>query len=174
MPDWIRNRLAQTQVWPVLRYLAAMAPSTAALTSASSKTMKGALPPSSNESFLMVGAHCAINRRPTPVEPVKDSLRTIGLAHSSPPISVGLPVTTLNTPAGNPACSARTASARAVNGVASAGLTTTGQPAARAGATLRVIMASGKFQGVIAAQTPIGCLTISRRVFDAGLGMLSP
>ena len=34
----------------------------------------------------------------------------------------------------------------------------TGQPAAKAGATLRVIMASGKFHGVIAAHPPIGCL----------------
>ena len=32
------------------------------------------------------------------------------------------------------------------------------QPAASAGAALRVIMALGKFQGVIAAQTPTGCL----------------
>jgi len=53
-------------------------------------------------------------------------------------------------------------------------LTTTGQPAASAGATLRVIIASGKFHGVIAAQTPIGCLTTSRRLLAAGLGMLSP
>ena len=41
--------------------------------------------------------------------------------------------------------------------VASAGLTITGQPAARAGATFRVIIAIGKFQGVMAAHTPIGC-----------------
>jgi hypothetical protein len=81
--------LAQTQVWPVLRYLAIIAPSTAASTSASSKTMNGALPPNSSESFLIVGAHCAISRRPTSVEPVNDSLRTTGLAVSSPPIASG-------------------------------------------------------------------------------------
>jgi hypothetical protein len=46
--------LAQTQVWPVLRYLEAIAPSTAASRSASSKTMKGALPPSSSETFFTV------------------------------------------------------------------------------------------------------------------------
>jgi hypothetical protein len=34
---------------------------------------------------------------------VKDSLRTIGLLVSSPPMSPALPVTTLNTPAGMPA-----------------------------------------------------------------------
>ena len=32
------------------------------------------------------------------------------------------------------------------------------------GATLRVIIASGKFHGVIAAQTPIGCLIVIRRL----------
>jgi len=41
----------QTQVWPALRYLLAIAPSTALSRSASSKTMNGALPPSSSESF---------------------------------------------------------------------------------------------------------------------------
>ena len=62
------------------------------------------------------------------------------------------------TSAGMPARIANSAAARAVNGVSSAGLMMTGQPAAKAGATLRVIMASGKFHGVIAAHTPIGCL----------------
>src|SRR5271166_4580187 len=38
--------------------------------------------------------------------------------------------------------------------VSGAGLTTAVQPTARAGATLRVIIAAGKFHGVIAATTP--------------------
>jgi len=45
-----------------------------------------------------------------------------------------------------------------------AGFTTTGQPAARAGAHLRVIMAFGKFHGVIAATTPIGSFTTTMRL----------
>ena len=53
-------------------------------------------------------------------------------------------MTTLNTPAGRPASSPSCASARAVSGVASAGLTTMVQPAASAGPTLRPIIASGK------------------------------
>ena len=44
-------RLAHTQVWPALRYLQATAPATAASRSASSKTMNGASPPSSIETF---------------------------------------------------------------------------------------------------------------------------
>ena len=65
---------------------------------------------------------------------------------------------TFSTPAGMPARCASSAAASADSGVCSAGLSTTGQPAASAGATLRVIIAIGKFHGVIAAQTPIGCL----------------
>src|SRR5438552_2535127 len=107
--------------------------------------MNGALPPNSSDSFLMVGAHCCISTRPTSVEPVNVSLRTIGLEVISPPIAREAPVSTLNTPAGTPARSASTASASAEYGVASAGLTTIGQPAASAGPTLRVIIAAGKF-----------------------------
>jgi hypothetical protein len=46
---------------------------TAASISASSKTMNGALPPNSSESFLTVPAHCSIGNLPTSVEPVKAS-----------------------------------------------------------------------------------------------------
>src|SRR5476651_1991309 len=92
------RRLAQTQVWPLLRYLEMIAPSTALSRSASSNTMNGALPPNSRDTFLMSLAHSAINWRPISVEPVKDNLRTIGLLVSSLPISPALPETTLNTP----------------------------------------------------------------------------
>ncbi len=68
-----------------------------------------------------------------------------------------LPVTICSKPAGKPARTASSPSASAVKGVSVAGLTIMLQPAAKAGATLRVIMAAGKFQGVIAAHTPIGC-----------------
>src|SRR5471030_1092996 len=157
-------RLAQTQVWPVLRYLDAIAPSTAASRSASSKTIKGALPPSSIETFFTVLAHCCISNLPISVEPVKDSLRTIGLEDISPPIAEAEPVTTLSTPAGMPARWASSASAVAEKGVMVAGLITTGQPAASAGAHLRVIMALGKFHGVMAATTPMGCLITTMRL----------
>src|SRR5436309_5588397 len=152
-------RLAQTQVWPALRYLEAIAPSTAASRSASSNTMNGALPPSSSETFFIVLAHCAISDLPTAVEPVNESLRTIGFDVSSAPMSVADPVMTLKTPFGTPARSDSSASASAENGVCDAGFSTTVQPAAIAGPAFRVIIASGKFQGVIHAATPIGCLT---------------
>ena len=74
------------QVWPELRNLQRSAPATASSRSASSKTMNGALPPSSSETFFTWRAHCAISSFPTAVEPVKPSLRTVGFEVSSPPI----------------------------------------------------------------------------------------
>ena len=95
-------RLAQTQVWPVLRYLEAIAPSTAASRSASSKTMNGALPPSSMRDLLHRRRRTArMSILPISVEPVKVSLRTFGFEVSSPPISLAVPVTTLKTPFGH-------------------------------------------------------------------------
>src|SRR5690625_1811799 len=104
----------------------------------------------------MFCAHWAMSFRPTAVEPVKLSFLTVGLAVKAAPISSGAPVITLLTPLGMPACCAKYANANAVKGVASAGLMTIVHPAANAAPALRVIMAAGKFQGVIAAQTPTG------------------
>ena len=136
--------------------------------------MNGALPPSSSDSFFTVVAHCAISSLPVSVEPVNESLRTIGLLVSSPPISEAAPVITFSTPFGTPARSASSASARAENGVCDAGLSTTVQPAAIAGPALRVIIASGKFQGVMQATTPIGSLTTTIRLSGWWPGMVSP
>ena len=86
IPSWTSNRLAHTQVCPALRYFEAIAPATAASRSASSKTMKGALPPSSRLTFFTVEAHCDIRSLPTSVEPVNESLRTVGFEVSSAPI----------------------------------------------------------------------------------------
>src|SRR5712672_2104935 len=162
-------RLAQTQVWPALRYFEAMAPLTAASMSASSKTMNGALPPNSSDNFLTVPAHCCISNLPTSVEPVKVNLRTIGFEVSSPPTSFDGPVTQEKTPFGTPA-----RSAKAENGVAVAGFNTIVQPAAKAGPALRVIIAAGKFHGVIAAVTPIGSLVTTMRLSEACAGIVSP
>ena len=107
------RRLAHTHVCPVLRYLLAMAPATAASRSASSNTMNGALPPSSSDSFFTVPAHCAMSFLPTAVEPVNVTLRTLVLEVISPPIAAASPVMTLSTPAGTPARAASAAAASA-------------------------------------------------------------
>jgi hypothetical protein len=123
------------------------------------------------------GGDCAIRMRPTSVLPVKLMWRTTSLAHSTLPMAMELALSAvrmLSTPAGMPARMASSAAARAVSGVSSAGLMTTGQPAASAGATLRVIMASGKFQGVMAAHTPMGCLQHHQAAVVVELGRVSP
>jgi hypothetical protein len=48
------------------------------------------------------------------------------------------------------------------------------QPAAKAGAALRVIIALGKFHGVIAATTPTGSLKTRMRLPAANVGTTSP
>ena len=125
--------------------------------SASSKIITGALPPSSIDVRFTVAAHCCSNNFPTGVEPVKVTLRTSGLlVISAPTAGASVAVITLKIPAGTPACNASSAMASADSGVSAAGFSTTAQPAASAGATLRAIMALGKFHGVIAATTPTG------------------
>src|SRR3974377_827115 len=136
--------------------------------------MNGALPPSSMEVFLTVAAHCSISNLPTSVEPVKVNLRTVGFEVSSPPVWFDGPVTQEKTPVGTPARSSNSHKARAENGVAVAGFITIVQPAAKAGPALRVIIAAGKFQGVIAAQTPIGCFNTTTRRSRVKPGMTSP
>ena len=95
--------------------------------------------------------------RPTSVEPVNDSFRTRGSSSIAATTGAGLAVvTTLTTPSGTPASRSSAASASAVSGVSLAGLSTTVQPAARAGPILRVAIAAGKFHGVTSSDTPIG------------------
>ena len=167
-------RFEHTQVCPALRYLLIIAPSTAASKSASLNTINGAFPPSSKDNFLMVSAHCRMRIRPTSVEPVNESLVTTELSQSAAPICLASPITTCSTPLGTPASSANTAKAIAHKGVCSAGLIIMLQPAASAGPALRVIMAMGKFQGVMAAVTPIGCLSTNKRRSHIGAGIVSP
>ena len=151
-----------------------MAPATAASKSASSKTMKGAFPPNSMDVLFTVAAQSAINFFPMGVDPVNVNFFTIGLEVISFPISEVFPTTMFMTPLGTPALTASSVNARADNGVAFAGLHTTVQPAANAGAIFLVSMAFGKFHGVIQATTPTGCfITTIRLSFDGG-GIMSP
>ena len=108
----------ETQVCPEFLNFPAIAPSTAASISASLKTKKGALPPSSIDTFLMLEADCSMSVFPTSVEPVKDSFRMRLFVASSLPIpALSFPVITLKTPFGIPASSASLAKAIAENGV---------------------------------------------------------
>ena len=55
-----------------------------------------------------------------------------------------------------------------------AGLRTTAQPAASAGAILRVAMAAGKFHGVTRKATPTGWCTTRMRLAPLGAVVSSP
>ncbi len=170
-----RKRLAAVQASPPLRILAAIAPAIATSRSASSRTRNGELPPSSIDALITCGAHSSSSRRPTAVEPVNDSLRTRGSARTASASGAGSAVqTTLTTPCGTPASSSSRAIASAVRGVSCAGLSTTVQPAASAGPSLRVAMAAGKFQGVISSEIPTGACATSIRLAPPGAIANSP
>ena len=158
------KRLAAVQASPMLRIFAMTAPSTASSTSASSKTTKGALPPSSIETRSTCSADCSMSLRPTSVEPVNDSLRVRGSRISgSMTEPLERAVMTFSTPAGRPASSRIAPSMSIDSGVSLAGLTTIVQPAAIAGPILRVPIASGKFHGVMNTHGPTGCFIVSSR-----------
>ena len=95
--------------------------------------------------------------------------------HNSLPISTGSDVVnTEKTPFGIPAFSAKSQRAKADNGVSSGALATKQQPAARAGPSFLVIIALGKFQGVIAATTPTGCFNTIILLSSWCPGIVSP
>ena len=76
------------------------------------------------------------------------------------PASSPNPLTVFKTPAGRPASSAISTNKRAVSGDASAGLWTTVQPAASAGAIFQVDSMNGVFHGVMIPTGPIGTLVV--------------
>ena len=160
----------------MLRSLATIAPSTATSRSASSKTMKGALPPSSIEERMTCVARLLQQLDPTAVEPVKEILRASPLLIQRSTTGPGSEEqTTLSTPVRQAGLLAGcSTSAKELSGVRCAGLNTMVQPAAIAGPILRVPMASGKFHGVTSTHGPTGCLVTMIRVLPSPLTVASP
>jgi hypothetical protein len=129
-----------------------MVPSAAWLRSASSKIMKGQLPPSSRVTFLRPSAQSFATNLPTRVykewsvpglyvpeaqltDPVNVTFFTDGWRHRASlrgGVFSRLVVRTLKAPFRNPACSARFARANTDRGVSGEGFTTRVQPAANA------------------------------------------
>ena len=101
------KRLAAVQASPPLRILASIAPSTAASTSASSKTRNGALPPSSIERRSRVLEAWLISWRPTARGTGEGELAQtlVGDQRSRWCSAASEVLKTLSTPAGRPACS---------------------------------------------------------------------
>ena len=123
--------------------------------SASSSTTAADLPPSSSETRFTWSPHRLMIRRPAAVEPVNATLSVPGWVTRCSPRSRP-PGTTLTTPAGTPASSSASASTKLLSGASGGGLSTTVQPAARAGATFQAESVTGAFQGTMAATTPTG------------------
>ena len=61
-----------------------------------------------------------------------------------------------------------------MSGVSLAGLSTTVQPAARAGPIFRVAIAAGKFHGVMSTLTPTGCRVTRMRLAPDGAVSTEP
>ena len=141
--------------------------------SASSKTIFGDFPPSSNETRVRFFAADAAMRLPVSVAPVKATLSTCGCSTRRAPTPPS-PVTTLNTPGGNPASINRFANSIVEIDACSEGLTTKVHPAARPGANLNVNNNPGEFHAVIAATTPTGSRLVYMKKFDRSEGIVSP
>src|SRR5260221_4035638 len=140
--------------------------------SASSNTITGFLPPSSKCTRFKVGAPCAMMAEPVELSPTKPMALIAGCSVSALPASSPMPCTVLRTPSGRPACLASLVSRSAVTGDHSAGLWTTVQPAASAGAIFQVDNMNGVFHGVITPTGPIG--TRVEMFQCSSLGVLRP
>ena len=123
--------------------------------SASSRMIAADFPPSSSVQRLSRSPHRPPIRLPAADEPVNEILSTPGWVTRCSPTSRPAG-TTDSTPSGSPASAKISASRKASSGVSGAGLNTTVQPAASAGASLAEAMKSGTFHGAIAPTTPTG------------------
>ena len=110
--------------------------------STSLSTIAADLPPSSRVTGLRLSPQIPAIRRPAAVGPATATTSTPGCA-ASISATWPVPVTRLNTPGGKSAASNASARMYADSEVSAAGLSTTVQPAARAGATWQKARISG-------------------------------
>ena len=116
-------------------------PSAAFSMSASSKTMTGALPPSSRCTRLRSAAAEPATSMPARTEPVIATICGVLCSTSARPVSRS-PQTTLRTPGGRNSWAISASSVERA-GVVSLGLRTIVLPAASAGAIFQIIISSG-------------------------------
>src|SRR5579884_1675484 len=167
-------RLVAVQRWPVVPKPPQSAPSMARSRFASSSTIMGFLPPSSNEQCLKVLAVVVPMVRPTALDPVNETARTSGCSSIGPPASGPKPATMLTTPLGTPASVRTRTRLKVDNGVSCAGLITQVLPQTKAGRSFHDGIAMGKFQGVIMAQTPSGWRTAMANLLGSSEGVVGP
>src|SRR4030095_3751491 len=101
-------------------------------------------------------APCAMIAEPVALSPTKPIALMAGCSVSALPASSPQPCAVLGHPSVSPACLQSFASRSAVTGDHSAGLCTTVQPAASAGAIFQVESMNGVFHGVMTPNRPIG------------------
>src|SRR6266446_7786223 len=100
--------------------------------------MFGFFPPSSNVTFLNIGAHASATFFPVTVPPVKEIVLIFGCAVIAAPTFGPVPWTMLSTPFGRPASRQTSQSRYAVIGVSSLGLAMAVFPTAIAGAIFQL------------------------------------
>ena len=169
---WVEMQLCPAWENPATRILLA-----AVFQSLSASMITGALLPSSRPTRL----RGALARMPQPTsgDPVNVIMAMSGCSTMALPTVLPPPVTTCRYSAGRPHSSTSSAPrATALSGVCDAGLRTTGQPAAIAGASLWATRLSGKLNGEIAPTTPIGTRiakpTLPSPAAMASSGTISP
>src|SRR5580692_7096453 len=113
-------------------------------------------------------------RAPVASEPVNVILAISGWSTSAEPASAPRPVTTLNTPSGNPASLVSAANSTVDTEANSEGLTITVQPAAIAAAHFQATNSSGEFHAVSAATTPTGSWRVNAIMSGLSIGMTAP
>src|SRR5256885_1938104 len=169
-------RWTEMQLCPAKANAFAASCAAAVSTSASAATMTGVEFPSSSLTRLRGARSCSF--QPTSLDPVNVIMRTRSSSTSTSPISEAGPTRTVSQPSGRPASCSSSASSRAERGVALAGLRTTGQPAASAGAILCATRLHGKLNGEIAPMTPMGRRSVNASLPSpacaASIGIISP
>ena len=153
------NRLAHTQLWPVLVNRAFTAVAAASDTSASASTTNGSEPPSSRTVFLMAAPAIDAIDEPARSLPVRVTAATRGSSttrRETSGTSSAATTSERNSPAGAPASAKSSSMASAQPVTSGLCLSSAALPAARAAQANRSTCQNGKFQGITANTTPSG------------------
>ena len=117
---------------------------------------------------------CSIRIWPTSVEPVKVTMRTIGMRGQLLADLAGFAGDDVEHARGNAGALAKFGQRQRRQRRILRRLDDHRAAGGQRRRTLRVIIAFGKFHGVIAATTPIGCLMTTMRASALGVGIVSP
>ena len=168
------SRDPATQLCPDAAKIPAIDPFTALSISASSKTMKGDLPPSSSDSSAKFSAVLRITWPAETGPPVKDTRATSGCDVRTRPHGSPRPVMIFTTPSGMPASAISLPNSRMGAALHSDPFSTTVLPAASAGPTFTAVRNSCEFHGTMAATTPSGSRLVKTNMSGLSIGRVLP